>query len=116
MTTTAGAQIVPSQPASVPELRAADQGVAESLEAVLSDNTRRTYDAQWRHLHRLVRRPGPLRRCRPSPLTVARYLAARADSGASIATLRLATSARSQKPTSGRSWNRPAGTRECALP
>ena len=38
------------------------------------------------HLHRLVSLPA-------EPLTVARYLAARANAGASIATLRLATSA-----------------------
>ena len=48
MTTSAGAPVVPREPASLPELQAADRGVAESLEAVLSDNTRRTYDAQWR--------------------------------------------------------------------
>ena len=48
------------------------------------------------------------------PLTVARYLAARANSGASVATLRLATSAISQSHMSGRSWSRPAGTRACA--
>ena len=49
MTTTAGSlQIVPRQPASLPALRAADQGVANALESVLSDNTRRVYGAQWR--------------------------------------------------------------------
>ncbi len=85
-------QIVPQQPTSAPALRAADQGVASSLESVLSDNTKRTYDTQWRLFDdwcaevRLVSLPA-------EPLTVARYLAARAGSGASIATLRLATSA-----------------------
>ena len=92
MTTAAGAQIVPSQPESVPELRAADQGVAQSLESVLSDHTRRTYDAQWRAFAGWCGEVGlvPLP---AEPLTVARYLAARANSGASIATLRLAASA-----------------------
>ena len=47
MTTAADQQIVPRQPAA-PALRAADQGVADALESVLSDNTRRVYDAQWR--------------------------------------------------------------------
>ena len=64
------------------------------------------------HLHRLVRRGGPHVPARRA-LTVAHYVAARAGSGASIATLRLATSAIS-KATSGPSWNRPAGTRACA--
>ena len=92
MTTSAGAQIAPSQPASVPELRAADRGVASSLEAVLSDNTRRTYDAQWRIFAGWCDEVS-LSSLPAEPLTVARYLAARAGSGASIATLRLATSA-----------------------
>ena len=48
MTTAADPQIVPHEPAAVPALRAADQGVASALEAVLSDNTRRIYGAQWR--------------------------------------------------------------------
>ena len=48
MTTIADHQIVPREPAHLPELAAADRGVASSLEAVLSDNTRRTYDTQWR--------------------------------------------------------------------
>ena len=92
MTTAADTQIVPREPSSLPELRAADRGVAESLESVLADNTRRTYDAQWRIFTgwcdevRLTALPA-------EPLTVARYLAARANSGASVATIRLATSA-----------------------
>ena len=87
-------RIVPQQApsASAPALRAADQGVADSLEAVLSDNTKRTYDTQWRIFddwcHQLDLSALPA-----EPLTVARYLAARAGSGASIATLRLVTSA-----------------------
>ena len=92
MTTSAGAHVVPREPTSLPELRAADQGVAEALESVLSDNTRRTYDAQWRIFTGWCDEVG-LRSLPAQPLTVARYLAARAGSGASIATLRLATSA-----------------------
>ena len=92
MTATSGLDIVPHQPASLPELRAADQGVAQSLEAVLSDNTRRTYDAQWRSFTGWCDDVG-LTPLPAQPLTVARYLAARANAGASIATLRLATSA-----------------------
>ena len=48
MTTAADPQIVPRPPPSAPALRAADQGVADALESVLSDNTRRVYGAQWR--------------------------------------------------------------------
>ena len=77
---------------SLPELRAADQGVAESLESVLADNTRRTYDTQWRIFAGWCDEVG-LTSLPAEPLTVARYLVARAGSGASIATLRLATSA-----------------------
>ncbi len=92
MTTAASAHIVPREPASLPELRAADRGVASSLESVLVDNTRRVYGTQWRIFTgwcdevRLVSLPA-------EPLTVARYLAARAGSGAAVATIRLATSA-----------------------
>ena len=92
MTTTTGTQIVPREPSSLPELAAADQGVAQSLESVLADNTRRTYDAQWRIFTGWCAEVG-LTALPAEPLTVARYLAARAGSGASIATLRLATSA-----------------------
>ena len=92
MTAAAGAPIIPREPVSLPELRAADRGVAQSLEAVLSDNTRRTYDAQWRLFTGWCDDVG-LRTLPAEPLTVARYLAARANTGASIATLRLATSA-----------------------
>ena len=49
MTTAASdPQIVPRQPAALPALRVADRGVADALESVLSDNTRRVYGAQWR--------------------------------------------------------------------
>ena len=92
MTTTAGAHVVAREPVRLSELAAADQGVADSLEAVLSDNTRRTYDTQWRIFDGWCDQVG-LSALPAEPLTVARYLAARAGSGASIATLRLATSA-----------------------
>ena len=49
MTTAAGSlQIVPQSPPSAPALRAADRGVADALESVLSDNTRRVYQTQWK--------------------------------------------------------------------
>ena len=92
MTVISDTQIVPRPPPSLPELRAADQGVAHALESVLSDHTRRVYGAQWRLFtgwcDSVVLRSMPA-----EPLTVARYLAVRAGDGASIATLRLATSA-----------------------
>ena len=79
-------QIVPQQAASAPALQAADRGVASSLESVLSDNTRRTYGTQWRLFDDWCDQVG-LRSLPADPLTVARYLAARANSGASIATV-----------------------------
>ena len=85
-------QTVPRPPPSLPELRAADQGVADALESVLSENTRRAYGVQWRLFEIWCGEVG-LASLPAEPLTVARYLAARAGSGASIATLRLATSA-----------------------
>ena len=60
--------------------------------AIISDNTRRVYGAQWRLFESWCGEMG-LRSLPAAPLTVARYLAARANAGASIATLRLATSA-----------------------
>ena len=93
MTTPAGSlQIVPQSPPSTPALRAADQGVADALQSVLSDNTRRVYGAQWRLFNDWCDLVG-LRSLPAEPLTVARYLAVRAGSGSTIATLRLATSA-----------------------
>ena len=93
MTTTAGSlQTVPESPPSVQALLAADQSVADALESVLSDNTRRVYQTQWKLFDDWCGDVG-LRALPAEPLTVARYLAARAGSGASIATLRLATSA-----------------------
>ena len=92
MTTAASAQIVPREPASLPALRAADRGVADALESVLSDNTQRVYGTQWRIFTDWCDQVG-LASLPAEPLTVARYLAARAGSGASIATLRLAASA-----------------------
>ena len=92
MTTTVGQQLVPHQPPSIPALWAADQGVASSLESVLSDNTHRVYGTQRRIFTGWCDEVG-LTSLPAEPLTVARYLAARANSGASIATIRLATSA-----------------------
>ena len=91
-TTTSSLQTVPESPPSAPALRAADRGVADALESVLSNNTRRVYAAQWRIFNDWCGDVG-LRSLPADPLTVARYLAVRANSGASIATLRLATSA-----------------------
>ena len=92
MTTIAGSQIVPSQSASLPALQVADAGVASSLESVISDNTRRVYGTQWRLFDQWCAEVG-LASLPAEPLTVARYLAHRAGEGATIATLRLATSA-----------------------
>ena len=92
MTTAASLDIVPHRPADLPELAAADRGVASSLESVLADNTRRSYATQWRLFDGWCDQVG-LASLPAQPLTVARYLAARANDGASIATLRLATSA-----------------------
>ena len=92
MTTAPDLQIVPHQPASLLALQAADQGVADALESVISDNTRRAYGVQWRIFDEWCAEVG-LASLPAPPLTVARYLAARAGEGASIATLRLAASA-----------------------
>ena len=92
MTTAASAQIVPVEPPSLPALRAADQGVADALGSVLADNTRRVYGTQWRLFTGWCGEMG-LSSLPAEPRTVARYLAARANAGASIATMRLATSA-----------------------
>ena len=66
--------------------------MADALESVLSENTRRVYQTQWRLFTGWCDEVG-LRSLPAEPLTAARYLAARAGSGASIATMRLATSA-----------------------
>ena len=93
MTTAAGSpQIVPRPSASMPALRAADRGVADALQSVLSNNTRRVYTAQWRIFENWCDSVG-LPSLPAQPLTVARYLAVRAGDGAAVATLRLATSA-----------------------
>ena len=69
MTTAASdPQIVPRPSASMPALLAADQGVADALEAVLSDNTRRVYGTQWELLTDWCDEVGLA--CRPAePLT-----------------------------------------------
>ena len=92
MTTAADLQIVPREAASLPELRAADRGMADALESVLSDNTRRVYWSQWRIFTGWCDEVG-LVSLPADPLTVARYLAVRANAGVSIATMRLAASA-----------------------
>ena len=92
MTVISDTQIVPRPPPSLPELRAADRGVADALEAVLAGNTRRVYGAQWRLFNEWCDSVG-LTPLPAEPLTVARYLAVRSVSGAAVATLRLATSA-----------------------
>ena len=81
-------------------------GVADALTSVLSDNTRRVYGAQWR-LFESWCGDVDLRSMPAEPLTVARYLAVRAGSGASIATLRLATSAIAKV----HEWGRPRFSR-----
>ena len=105
-------QIVPRPPAAAPALRAADRGVADALEAVLSDNTRRVYGAQWRLFNEWCDSVG-LTPLPAEPLTVARYLAVRAGDGASMPPFAWPL-APSPRLTSGRSRNRPAGTRACA--
>ena len=112
MTTPADRQIVPREPSSLPELRAADQGVASSLESVLADNTRRTYGAQCRIFQGWCDEVG-LTVLPAEPLTLARYLSARANAGTSIATIRPATSDIS-KAHQWAKLGRPAGTRACA--
>ena len=78
MTTADGSlQIVPQSPPSAPELRAADRGVADALESVLSDNTQRVYGAQWRLFTGWCDEVG-LQWMPAGRLTVARYLAVRA--------------------------------------
>ena len=112
MTTAPGAHVVPLEPAPLPELAAADRGVASSLESVLAGNTRRTYDAQWRTFDDWCAEVG-LSALPAEPLTVARHLAARA--GPAHPSPPCAWPPRpSRKHTSGPGWNRPAGTRACA--
>ena len=91
-TTASSLPTVPESPPSAPALRAADRGVADALEAVLSDNTRRVYAAQWKLFDKWCDSVG-LPSLPAQPLTVARYLAVRAGDGAAVATLRLASSA-----------------------
>ena len=93
MTTAASdPEIVLRESAAAPALRAADQGVADALTSVLSNNTRRVYAAQWRIFENWCDSVG-LPSLPAQPLTVARYLAVRAGDGAAVATLRLAASA-----------------------
>ena len=92
MTAASDPQTVPESPPSAPALRAADAGVADALESVLSDNTKRVYQTQWKLFDEWCAEMG-LHSLPAESLTMARYLAVRAGSGASIATMRLAASA-----------------------
>ena len=66
--------------------------MADALESVLSDHTRRVYQTQWKLFDEWCGEMG-LHSLPAEPLTVARYLAVRAGDSASIATMRLAASA-----------------------
>ena len=57
--------------------------MADALMSVLSDNTRRVYGAQWRLFNDWCDSVD-LRSLPAEPLTVARYLAARAGDGATM--------------------------------
>ena len=46
--TSTAAYVVSLELVPLPEMRAADRGVPQSLESVLSGNTRRVYTTQWR--------------------------------------------------------------------
>ena len=76
-------QIVLQSPPSAAGRRAADQGVADALTSVLSDNTRRVYKTQWRLFTDWCGDVG-LRSLLADALTVARYLAVRAGDGAAL--------------------------------
>ena len=106
-------QIVPRPPAAAPALRAADQGVADALTSVLSDNTRRVYGTQWR-LFESWCGDVDLRSMPAEPLTVARYLAVRAGSGASRCPPCAWPPPPSPKYTNGPATILPAGTGACA--
>ena len=114
MTIISDTQIVPRPPPSLPELCAADRGVADALESVLSDHTRRVYQIQWKLFDEWCG-DVDLRALPAEPLTVARYLAVRAGDGASIATLRLVTFAIA-KVTSWPAMTLPARIVEYASP
>ena len=105
-------QIVPRPPAAAPALRAADQGVADALTSVLSDNTRRVYGAQWR-LFESWCGDVDLRALPAEPLTVARYLAVRAVPAppSPPCAWRVAPL---PKYTNGPATSPPAGTGACA--
>ena len=93
MTTAASpSQTVPPQTASAPALRAADRRMASSLESLLSDTPAAPTPPNGASSSVGATRWGSPP-CRPSLSPWPRYLAARAGSGALIATLRLAASA-----------------------
>ena len=105
-------QIVPRPSASMPALRAADRGVADALESVLAGNTRRVYGAQWRLFESWCGDVG-LRALPAEPLTVARYLAVRADGDAPSPPCAWPPPP-SPRSTSGPATILPAGTGACA--
>ena len=70
-------QIVPQSPPLAPALRAADEAVADALESVLSENTRRVYKTQWKLFDEWCVEMG-LHSLPAEAPTVARYLAVRA--------------------------------------
>ena len=114
MSTTAGSlQIVPESPPPAPALRAADQGVADALESVLSDNTKRVYQTQWKLFDEWCGDVG-LRSLPAEPLTVARYLAVRANASAPASPPCAWPPPPSPRYTNGPTTNPPAGTRACA--
>ena len=92
MTTAAGPRSSPGNPRHCPSCAPPTGAWPTSLESVLADNTQPRLRDPVAHLHDWCDEVG-LVSLPAEPLTVARYLAARAGSGASIATMRLATSA-----------------------
>ena len=111
-TTAADPQIVPRQPTSLPALRAADRGVASALESVLTENTRRVYQTQGKLFDEWCG-DVDLRALPAEPLTVARYLAVRADGGAPSPPCAWPPPP-SPRSTSGPAMTLPAGSGACA--
>ena len=115
MTTTASSlQTVSESPPSAPALRAADRAVADALEAVLSDNTRRVYSAQWRLFNDWCG-DVDLPSLPAEPLTVARYLGRCGPVPAPASPPCAWPPPPSPRRTSGRGSNRRVGTKVCVL-
>ena len=113
MTTIPGAHVVPREPDSLPELRAADQGVA----LIPGSRPLRQHPPHLRRpvatVRRLVRGGETHRPCRPSPSPLpVTWPPGRAPAHPSP------PCGWPRRPSprlmSGRNWNRPAGTRGCA--